>query len=220
MNEAHPERADEIKSDVKNYSRLANLYTPIIKAHATEMANKVGGSVFVTTSRRTSTEAVEALERALPMAAHFNKWTAEAGAPNPYLGFLALADALVVTDDSESMLAEACATGKPVTIYPIPTREPTWLENLKEAAVRRAIEKPLGERGTPKPQGGIELFLARLVDAGLLRPARDLTSMRERLAELGQARLFDGELVLDETPQRVEMQRVVDRIRELMGVRD
>lgn len=41
LKENHPERADEIKSDVKNYSRLANLYTPIIKAHATEMANKV-----------------------------------------------------------------------------------------------------------------------------------------------------------------------------------
>ena len=61
---------------------------------------------------------------------------------------------------------------------------------------------------------------ALLRKSRLLRPARDLTSMRERLAELGQARLFDGELVLDETPQRVEMQRVVDRIRNLMGVRD
>ena len=41
MKEQHPERADEIRSDLKNYSRLANLYTPIIKGHATEMANKV-----------------------------------------------------------------------------------------------------------------------------------------------------------------------------------
>lgn len=184
-----------------------------------EMANKAGGSVFVTTSRRTSDEAVAALEEALPFAAYFHKWSADASVANPYLGYLALADALVVTDDSESMLAEACASGKPVSIYPIPTREPTWLERLKEAAVARAIEKPLGERGTPRPQGGIELFLARLVETGLLRPARDLKSMREGLAELGQARVFDGELVLDETPQRVEMQRVADRIRQLMGVR-
>ena len=41
LKENHPERSDEIKSDLKNYSRLANLYTPIIKACATEMVNKV-----------------------------------------------------------------------------------------------------------------------------------------------------------------------------------
>lgn len=41
LKELHPERSDEIKSDLKNYSRLANLFTPMIKGYATEMANKV-----------------------------------------------------------------------------------------------------------------------------------------------------------------------------------
>jgi hypothetical protein len=84
-------------------------------------------------------------------------------------------------------------------------------------AVSRAIEKPLGERGTPKPQGGIELFLARLVETGLLRPSRDLASMRGHLSELGQARIFDGELVMDRSPIRAEMEQVADRVCELMG---
>jgi mitochondrial fission protein ELM1 len=184
-----------------------------------EMANKAGASLFVTTSRRTSPEAVEALKRALPSAVHFHEWAPDAAAPNPYLGYLALADALIVTDDSESMLAEACATGKPVSIYPTPTRPPRLLERLKEAAVKRALEKPLGERGTPKPQGGIELFLARQVDSGLLRPARDLQSMRQHLAEQGRARVFDGELVLDEARPEAELKRVADRVRQLMGFR-
>jgi len=35
---------------------------------------------------------------------------------NPYRGFLALADAIVVTGDSVSMCSEACASGKAVFI--------------------------------------------------------------------------------------------------------
>ena len=36
---------------------------------------------------------------------------------NPYLGYLALADYLIVTGDSISMASECCYTGKPVFIY-------------------------------------------------------------------------------------------------------
>jgi len=41
LKENHPEQTDQINSDLKYYSRLANLYTPIIKGYATEMANRV-----------------------------------------------------------------------------------------------------------------------------------------------------------------------------------
>ena len=40
MKEKYPERASEFKSDLKKYSRLANLFTPLVKAYNTEMANK------------------------------------------------------------------------------------------------------------------------------------------------------------------------------------
>ena len=40
MKERHPEKAAEIKADLKKYSRLANLFTPLVKAFNTEMANK------------------------------------------------------------------------------------------------------------------------------------------------------------------------------------
>lgn len=40
MKEKYPEKAAEIKSDLKKYSRLANLFTPMVKAYNTEMANK------------------------------------------------------------------------------------------------------------------------------------------------------------------------------------
>lgn len=40
MKEKYPERAAEFKTDLKKYSRLANLFTPLVKAYNTEMANK------------------------------------------------------------------------------------------------------------------------------------------------------------------------------------
>ncbi len=41
MKEKYPERSAEFKTDLKRYSRLANMFTPIVKAYNTEMANKV-----------------------------------------------------------------------------------------------------------------------------------------------------------------------------------
>jgi hypothetical protein len=41
LSEHHPERAAEVKSDLKNYGRLASLLTPMAKFFNTEMANQV-----------------------------------------------------------------------------------------------------------------------------------------------------------------------------------
>jgi len=39
--ETHPEKSAELRSELKKYSRLASLFTPLVKAYNTEMANKV-----------------------------------------------------------------------------------------------------------------------------------------------------------------------------------
>ena len=41
ITEKHPDRAADLKGDAKRYNRLAALYTPIVKAFASEMANRV-----------------------------------------------------------------------------------------------------------------------------------------------------------------------------------
>ena len=41
MAELHPDRKPEFKSDLKKYTRLAALYTPLVKLFCTEMSNKV-----------------------------------------------------------------------------------------------------------------------------------------------------------------------------------
>lgn len=85
---------------------------------SSELANSLHGSLLVTTSRRTGREASEMLEDFLNAPYYFYDWDDSASeSSNPFFGFLALADAIIVTGDSISMCSEACATGKPVFIY-------------------------------------------------------------------------------------------------------
>ncbi|MBV9750781.1 MAG: mitochondrial fission ELM1 family protein [Acetobacteraceae bacterium] len=73
----------------------------------------------LTPSRRTSPEALAALHAALdPLGA----WIWDGDGENPYFGLLALADAIVVTEDSVSMVSEACATSAPVLLARLPGR--------------------------------------------------------------------------------------------------
>ncbi|MGC9268776.1 mitochondrial fission ELM1 family protein [Acidiphilium sp.] len=77
--------------------------------------DKVG--LMLTPSRRTDTAARAALHDALaPRGAHVWDMTGE----NPYFGMLALADAIVVTADSVSMVSEAVATDAPVMLARLP----------------------------------------------------------------------------------------------------
>ncbi|HEY5300103.1 MAG TPA: mitochondrial fission ELM1 family protein [Acetobacteraceae bacterium] len=73
----------------------------------------------LTPSRRTDPAAIRVLTDALtPLGAYV--WDGSGG--NPYFGMLALADAIVVTTDSVSMISEAVATTAPVLLAPLPGR--------------------------------------------------------------------------------------------------
>lgn len=80
-----------------------------------QLAVNIGGTVMATTSRRTGQDAADALADGLGPAMHvLYRW----GEPdeNPYMGYLATADIIVVTADSVSMISEACATTSPVYV--------------------------------------------------------------------------------------------------------
>lgn len=83
------------------------------------LARREGGTLFVTTSRRTPSAVVDALERELPPDAVLYRWTA-GDERNPYRALLGLADRFVVTSDSLSMLMEIARLGRPLAIYPLP----------------------------------------------------------------------------------------------------
>ena len=80
------------------------------------MAREAGAGLAITASRRTAPASMEALVEALG-ATPAQLWRGEG--ENPYFGYLALADAIVVTGDSVSMTSEACASGKPVYVAPM-----------------------------------------------------------------------------------------------------
>jgi mitochondrial fission protein ELM1 len=72
-----------------------------------------GGSVLVTTSRRTPPAWRERVRGAFRNGCTCF-WGGAADGANPYAAYLALADRIVVTADSVNMLSEACAVGVPV----------------------------------------------------------------------------------------------------------
>lgn len=86
---------------------------------ATRLTAESGGSLMITTSRRTGEAQADALFAASPGVAHAYRWGRDAG-DNPYFGYLALADAIIVTGDSVSMVSEACASPAPVYIFAPP----------------------------------------------------------------------------------------------------
>ena len=89
------------------------------------------------------------------MLAHVYRWK-NGDQDNPYYGYLALADQLVVTGESTSMLAEANATGKPLFIFDLGNKPdtvpspPVSLRNLK-LGCKAAFVSPL-QRLTRKPR--------------------------------------------------------------------
>lgn len=81
------------------------------------LAGSEGIGLAVTPSRRTGAANIRILREGLRDAPAV-VWDL-AGA-NPYLGWLGLADAVLVTCDSVNMVTEACVTGRPVQILDLP----------------------------------------------------------------------------------------------------
>ena len=115
--------------------------------HVAKLVGGVGGSVLATTSRRTGAEATEALAAGLARVMHVLYRWGEPG-ENPYLGFLASADAIVVTADSVSMISEACATGAPVFVA-IPEQADHRKRRFLASLIEAGQVRPLGEDFSP-----------------------------------------------------------------------
>jgi uncharacterized protein len=110
-------------------------------ASLAKVARDSGGSLLVTPSRRTSPEALSAISSAIAEVPHF-VW--HGAGENPYFAFLALADAIVATEDSVNMVTEAAGTGKPV-----------YVQALKGTSRRLArFHDLMRERGATRPFAG------------------------------------------------------------------
>ncbi len=172
---------------------------------ASELAARDGGSLLVTTSARTAAATTEALFEGVTCPAYLYRWMPGA-TDNPYFGFLGLADALVVTADSVSMMTEACSTGRPVYLFD-------------------TGEGRTSMRGLPSPNGADRLRLTRphvkalvyrtTMKTGPRRLTRDIRIVQSLLVESGRAAwLGDGRPSPDAPPLQ-DLERAVERVREL-----
>lgn len=115
-----------------------------------EMAVRDGAGLLISASRRTPAAALETLRRTLedvPTAI----W--DGAGENPYLAYLALADAIVVTEDSVNMASEAATAGKPVFTVPLEGNSRKFArfhETLRERGISRPFAGRL-ERWTYTP---------------------------------------------------------------------
>lgn len=172
-----------------------------IAAIADAEARAAGGSLLVVTAPRTPPAVADVIGRTMTVPHVFHRWDQARGEDNPYAGFIALADRIFVTEESVSMLGEACAARVPVTVLPLPRRPGV-------AACERIFGAP-----------GHDL-LARTAEQGVFTPVRRVAAVHDALVSGGLAawdrhglQVAAGRLPEAHDP----VLRTVARIRELIG---
>jgi mitochondrial fission protein ELM1 len=135
------------------------------------LARRHGASLLVTPSRRTG-EAGETLLRERFAGLPAEVW--DGSGENPYFAYLALADAILVTEDSVSMVSEATATGKPVHVIALAggsRRFRAFHRHMHEAGITRPFTGALEDwrYRPPDETGRAAAEIRRLI--GLDAPA-------------------------------------------------
>jgi mitochondrial fission protein ELM1 len=168
-----------------------------------------GGTPYVTTSRRTPRAVVDQLRANLPASAQLFEWT-PAGADNPYLALLGLADGFIVTGDSVSMMAEVVRARKPLAILDLPLGRFGAIDQWRRGLLRRLFDADGGWRR----RAANAAYRARLLDA-----TRDFRAFHRMLLDCNLA-VRDGEpLRPPGGPVPDDLPLVVARIRALMDAR-
>jgi len=169
--------------------RLDGVAAATLAGQARAAAGPLGGSLLISTSPRTGGEATRVIANSLKQPFELFAWSP--GGENAHQAILALADRFIVTGESVSMLTEACLTGRPVQIFPLPRRwQPHW---RSDAGVGRW-----------------------LVEAGLLSPPRDPDKVATLLVERGHASLLKNSGPRSHTPVPDELARAAEAVRRLL----
>jgi uncharacterized protein len=177
----------------------------------TAIARAAGGSLLVTTSARTRAEVADALASSLGAPHFLYRWQ-RTSEDNPFHAFLGLAERIVVTADSISMLAEATAAGKPVSLFDI---EEGRFSMRAEDGGRDEAPPPIGWKGRT-----LDATLFRLlINHAPARFSRDLRIVHRRLTASGQASWL-GEADPPRPAAAAEdgLSLAVTRIRALFGL--
>jgi uncharacterized protein len=111
-----------------------------LAADLAAMARRDSVGIVVTPSRRTDPVVTGLVRDALrPVGG----WVWDLTGDNPYFGMLALANLVIVTQDSVSMISEASATSAPVMVAPLPgrsRRQTLFLRTMMDAGRVRLFD--------------------------------------------------------------------------------
>lgn len=110
-----------------------------------EIHQKTGGSILITSSRRTGAEAEKIIMKELQnIPAYTYLWGEKKD--NPFMGFLACGEKIIITGDSVSMCSEACGSGKSVLIFEgedwLTKKHQRFIKSLYDGAYAIALESP------------------------------------------------------------------------------
>ncbi len=215
-------------------TRLANLPTPYITVlvggnsgpytlsrrsadrlgrQASEMARLCGGTLLVTTSARTPRAAMEALSCAITAPVEFYKWTPST-VDNPYLGFLALADSIIVTGDSIAMLTDACATRKPVYIFDLGEGKHSMQTSVDtDIASRWTTSTPWWKTWDADYPRAFVYRLGMVIAP--MRLTRDIRIVHAKLVQSGHAVWLGDDFPAQRPPPLNDVARAVERIQAM-----
>lgn len=169
---------------------------------------KDGGSLRITTSRRTPPETVAAIEKALPAGSHLYRWD-KLGSDNPYVGLLAHGDRFVVTGDSISMAVEVARLGKPLAIAPLRQANRTISQGLRRLGLSDHLAYWTAAR--------VQALLSRLGADGT---SRDFTLLHDLMYEKGWAVPLGQPLVTPPAPPADDTALAAARLRSLVRQKD
>ena len=168
--------------------------TPSCLSEMAQRVNKLamvkGYSVLLTTSPRTPSYALDCFASQLDVPYQYHSWRADID--NPYLDYVRLAEAVVVTADSASMLSELCKLNKPVYVHRLPRYFDVLIDSIN--TLRNFCQFPLGRgnyRGMPKQQNFLSRLFDKAVEYGVITSLRDMDLFLDHLLKRGLITLLE-----------------------------
>ncbi len=179
---------------------------------ARRIAGELGGTPYLSTSRRTPEPVIAALRAGLPPQAQLFRWSADAE-ENPYLGLLGLADGFVVTGDSISMMVEVVRLRRPLAILSLPAGRLGAIDQLRRSLAGWLFNPQADSAGGRlRRRVGIATWHAHL-----LPNTRDYRAFHRMLIERGLAVPVGEDFRPPGGEVPDDVSSVVGRIRALMG---
>jgi mitochondrial fission protein ELM1 len=202
--------------DGRGGDRAAADWVVAIAREATAQARRDGGSLFAALHRDAAAAVSRALAERCPELVLLSSFLHGGASEDPRFEALALVERCVVASDDESLWATVAATGHSLELA-LPPRGPETLgERARRWLHERAFRRPSNDRGTTRPQFGVERWCSVLVDRGVALPRRQPALALAELVARGRASRFPVPARSSAAP--FEVDEAVQRVRELLGV--